>query len=239
MLIEPGPTRRSVLVTRAHSGIYIRGMDRNTCDPGRPAQTETGRQQRDPVEQAKQRVDRNLTVEISTAPRKGDGDRRRRQRDLVAGQKQGETDEQSGQNKAPRLVGQLPDRLRRWVPTAATGSSPSTPRKAPGNTSRLRLQRLGIYIGACWECKRRVSNATIEYNAVGYSGSNAGGRLVIEKSAFRQNSAGIVPGTRKPGGDGPPPQNGICNAQTAAQPATTLFTTTKIEHCFVLKGKTS
>src|SRR5947209_3658125 len=60
----------------------------------------------------------------------------------------------------------------------------------------------GIYIGACWECKAKVNDATIEDNAVGYSGSNSGGRLVIENSIFRNNGAGIVPNGENPG-DGP------------------------------------
>jgi hypothetical protein len=91
----------------------------------------------------------------------------------------------------------------------------------------------GIYIGACWECKAKVSDATIEANAVGYSGSNAGGRLVIEKSTFKNNTAGIVPNGENPG-DGPPPQNGICNAKRPRNPYY-LFTSTNIEHCFIVK----
>ena len=91
----------------------------------------------------------------------------------------------------------------------------------------------GIYIGACWECKARVSKATIEYNAVGYSGSNSGGRLVIEKSTFRHNSAGIVPNGENPG-DGPPPQNGQCNAHRPRTPYV-IFTSTNIERCTIFK----
>ena len=48
----------------------------------------------------------------------------------------------------------------------------------------------GIYLGACQECKARINNATMENNALGYSGSNSGGSLVIENSIFRHNSAG-------------------------------------------------
>jgi hypothetical protein len=91
----------------------------------------------------------------------------------------------------------------------------------------------GLYIGACWECRAKVSDATIEYNAVGYSGSNSGGSLVIEKSTFRYNSAGIVPNGENPG-DGPPPQNGMCNPKKPNKPYH-LFTSTNIARCTILK----
>jgi hypothetical protein len=48
----------------------------------------------------------------------------------------------------------------------------------------------GIYLGACRECKARISKATMEDDAVGYSGSNSGGNLIIEDSVFRGNRAG-------------------------------------------------
>jgi hypothetical protein len=67
----------------------------------------------------------------------------------------------------------------------------------------------GIYIGACAECEATVNKATMEYNALGYSGSNSGGNLVIENSLFRHNTTGIAPNSENPG-DGPPPQNGAC-----------------------------
>ena len=91
----------------------------------------------------------------------------------------------------------------------------------------------GLYIGACWECKATVNDATIENNSVGYSGSNSGGRLVIEKSIFRDNGAGIVPNGENPG-DGPPPQNGMCNAHRPHSPYHD-FTSTNIERCTIFK----
>ncbi len=45
----------------------------------------------------------------------------------------------------------------------------------------------GFYIGACQQvCNQTVNHAWAEFNALGYSGSNSGGRLVIENSAVRQ-----------------------------------------------------
>ena len=45
----------------------------------------------------------------------------------------------------------------------------------------------GLYIGACRECDAHVSNAVMENNALGYSGSNSSGRLIIENSVFNHN----------------------------------------------------
>jgi hypothetical protein len=67
----------------------------------------------------------------------------------------------------------------------------------------------GMYLGACPECKARINKAVMENNALGYSGSNSGGNLVIENSIFRRNTTGIAPNSENPG-DGPPPQNGAC-----------------------------
>jgi len=65
----------------------------------------------------------------------------------------------------------------------------------------------GMYLGACPECKARIDDAVMEYNALGYSGSNSGGNLLIENSIFRHNTTGVAPNSENPG-DGPPPQNG-------------------------------
>ncbi len=91
----------------------------------------------------------------------------------------------------------------------------------------------GIYIGACWECEARVTDATMEKNSVGYSGSNSGGRLVIEKSVFRDNGAGIVPNGENPG-DGPPPQDGECNGKPSNSPYR-IIPNTEIARCTVFK----
>jgi hypothetical protein len=92
----------------------------------------------------------------------------------------------------------------------------------------------GLYIGACRECETRVFNAVMENNALGYSGSNAGGKLVIEDSVFSHNSAGIAPNSENPG-DGPPPQDGACNSGKNRK-ATPKFTTTEIARCTILRN---
>ncbi len=67
----------------------------------------------------------------------------------------------------------------------------------------------GYYIGACQqECNQVVNDAWAEYNALGYSGSNSGGRLVVKNSQFDNNEDGFD--TNSQNGDEPSPQNGAC-----------------------------
>jgi hypothetical protein len=96
----------------------------------------------------------------------------------------------------------------------------------------------GIYIGACPECKAHVNHATMENNALGYSGSNAGGELIIENSTFKSNSAGIAPNSENPG-DAPPPQNGACGPKkpwTKAHEFLPTFASTEIERCTIIRN---
>lgn len=53
----------------------------------------------------------------------------------------------------------------------------------------------GFYIGQCYPCDAIINQVTSEWNGLGYSGTNAGGNLVIENSEWAYNSAGIVPNT--------------------------------------------
>ena len=68
----------------------------------------------------------------------------------------------------------------------------------------------GMYIGACQRsCTATVDNAWMEYSALGYSGTNSGGRLVVENSQFDQNEDGFDTNTQI-SGDPPAPQTGRC-----------------------------
>ncbi|MHB8656459.1 MAG: hypothetical protein ACYC91_00670 [Solirubrobacteraceae bacterium] len=65
------------------------------------------------------------------------------------------------------------------------------------------------YIGACQQvCDQVVDDAHGQYSALGYSGSNSGGRLVITHSEFDHNEDGFD--TNSQNGDEPSPQNGAC-----------------------------
>jgi len=53
----------------------------------------------------------------------------------------------------------------------------------------------GFYIGQCFPCRALVRRVISEHNAVGYSGTNAGGELYIVNSIWRNNRGGLVPNT--------------------------------------------
>jgi hypothetical protein len=72
----------------------------------------------------------------------------------------------------------------------------------------------GYYIGACQQvCHQTMDNAWAEFNALGYSGSNSGGWMLIENSRFDNNEDGFD--TNSQNGDEPSPQNGACPAGVA------------------------
>ncbi len=48
----------------------------------------------------------------------------------------------------------------------------------------------GLYIGACPDCHATVSHALMERNALGFSGTNAGGHLIVQDSVLRLNAVG-------------------------------------------------
>ncbi len=51
----------------------------------------------------------------------------------------------------------------------------------------------GFYIGQCFPCDTVIRDVVAEHNGLGYSGTNAGGRLYVVSSIWRFNRAGIVP----------------------------------------------
>ncbi len=51
----------------------------------------------------------------------------------------------------------------------------------------------GFYIGECYPCNAVIDDVVAEWNALGYSGTNAGGNLIIRDSVWRENLTGIVP----------------------------------------------
>jgi hypothetical protein len=91
----------------------------------------------------------------------------------------------------------------------------------------------GLYIGACRDCQGKVTRATVENSSLGYSGTNSGGHLIIEKSIFRNNAAGLVPNSLA-GDDEPPPQDGACNSGENTS-ETPTFESTKIKRCTIFR----
>jgi hypothetical protein len=68
----------------------------------------------------------------------------------------------------------------------------------------------GLYVGACLQqCGITIDHAWMEYSALGYSGTNSGGEIVIKNSEFDQNKDGFDTNTEI-SGDPPAPQDGAC-----------------------------
>ncbi|HEV3128582.1 MAG TPA: hypothetical protein VGY32_06345 [Solirubrobacteraceae bacterium] len=77
------------------------------------------------------------------------------------------------------------------------------------NTYASNFNDSDYYIGACQQvCNQTVNHAWAQYSALGYSGSNSGGQLVVENSQFDHNQDGFD--TNSQNGDNPPPQDGAC-----------------------------
>jgi len=68
----------------------------------------------------------------------------------------------------------------------------------------------GFYIGGCPDCNAVVDAIQAENNAAGYSGTNAGGRVIVQNSEWNDNKAGLIPNSLNV--DPPPPQDGACPA---------------------------
>jgi hypothetical protein len=91
----------------------------------------------------------------------------------------------------------------------------------------------GIYIGACRDCHALVQDALVERNALGYSGTNSGGHVVVERSVFRDNGVGIGPDSEATD-DLPPPQDGACASGSNRSPTPT-FSSTRISRCTIFR----
>jgi plastocyanin len=64
----------------------------------------------------------------------------------------------------------------------------------------------GFYIGQCFPCHAVITDSIAEWNGIGYSGTNAGGDLLVVQSVWRDNRVGIVPNSGT--GEKNPPQHG-------------------------------
>ena len=82
----------------------------------------------------------------------------------------------------------------------------------PGLLAHTYASNMGdasYYVGACPDCNTRVTDAHAENSALGYSGTNAGGHLIIEKSEWDENKTGISANSQN-NDDAPSPQDGAC-----------------------------
>jgi hypothetical protein len=66
------------------------------------------------------------------------------------------------------------------------------------------------YVGACAQvCDTTLDHVWAQYSSLGYSGTNSGGRLVVENSEFDHNGDGFVTNSQN-NDDRPSPQTGAC-----------------------------
>jgi hypothetical protein len=65
------------------------------------------------------------------------------------------------------------------------------------------------YIGACPDCNQVLTDSHAQYSALGFSGTNAGGHLLVQNSEWDQNKTGIVTNSQN-NDDAPSPQIGLC-----------------------------
>jgi Right handed beta helix region len=90
--------------------------------------------------------------------------------------------------------------------------------RGPGvieNAYASNMSDSSFYVGACGDCNTVLRYVHAENSALGYSGSNAGGHLVIEGSEWDLNRAGIVPNSLA-NDDPPSPQDGACPGRATA-----------------------
>ena len=75
----------------------------------------------------------------------------------------------------------------------------------------------GFYIGGCnTQCNQMLENSQAEYNAIGYSGTNSGGSMLIEHNKFDNNQDGFDTNSQN-NSDWPSPQDGACPAGVKPQ----------------------
>jgi hypothetical protein len=92
----------------------------------------------------------------------------------------------------------------------------------------------GAYVGACHRvCNMTIDNAWMEDDALGYSGTNSGGRIVIENSTFDDNKEGLDTNTALTG-DPPPPQDGECRGNHPT--STSVPIPGSVNACWVFTG---
>ena len=229
VLIEPGTYYEEVKVAPAQSGIWIRGMNRNTVIIDGQHKVGNGIE----INKANDVWVENLTV-----------------RNFEFGEKEGVEcpDEECGNeiwwNGGPNsnkveAHGWWGSYLTAYDTGFRGGYGIFTGHETEGSWENIYASGFadsGIYIGACQECDARVSGAVMEDNALGYSGSNAGGKLLLENSTYRHNLVGIAPNSEVPG-DRPPPQDGECGRPNIENPdPTPIITTTRIQRCTIIRN---
>src|SRR5450755_2339317 len=84
--------------------------------------------------------------------------------------------------------------------------------RGPGVVDQSYASNMGdssYYVGACPDCNAVITHARGQDSALGFSGTNAGGHLIIENSEFDQNKSGPTANSRN-NDAAPSPLSGRC-----------------------------
>ena len=99
--------------------------------------------------------------------------------------------------------------------------------RGPGSINDSYASNMGdaaFYVGACPDCNAVLNRDHAQNSALGYSGTNSGGHLIIQNSEFDQNKSGIVSNSQN-NDDAPGPQIGLCPAPGETGPTGTASCT--------------
>jgi hypothetical protein len=77
------------------------------------------------------------------------------------------------------------------------------------HTYSSNMSDASYYIGACSDCNATLDDAHAQGSALGYSGTNSGGHLIVENSEFDNNKTGFSTNSQN-NDDAPSPQDGAC-----------------------------
>jgi Right handed beta helix region len=102
--------------------------------------------------------------------------------------------------------------FRSDVPNAAQYGIFVSNAKGPGAIERSygsNMADASFYVGACADCNALLQFLHGQNSALGYSGTNSGGHLIIADSEWDLNRVGILPSSL-PNDDPPSPQDGAC-----------------------------
>ncbi len=84
--------------------------------------------------------------------------------------------------------------------------------RGPGLIDHSYASNMGdssYYVGACRDCNVHITHAHAQWSSLGYSGTNAGGHILIDYSQFDHNKTGIANNSQN-NDDAPSPQIGLC-----------------------------
>lgn len=231
ILIAPGTYKEQVVVEKPHTGIWIRGMDRNNVILDGEHKVGNG------IEIYK---DNNVWVENLTVRNFDEGAGCTRPN----GCGNGIWWNGGGGSGKIGSKGWFGSYLTAYQTDLLGGYGIFTNNERRGEWHNIYASGFndsGMYLGACQECEAVINEPTMENNSLGYSGSNSGGQLIIENGVFRNNAAGIAPNGENPG-DGPPPNNGACvhgppwTNPTKKRHKLPVFESTEIAHCGIIRN---